>query len=247
MNKKVISLFSGAGGMDIGFEKAGFKTAVAVEQDSSCCDTLRANFPDTPVIEGDITKITSDEIMRAAKLAPLECDVVIGGPPCQSFSLAGKRMGMDDPRGLLILEFARVVRDVLPKTFVLENVKGMANWAGGKAIEAILNEFSNEITFEGKRYKYKLKYQVLKASNYGVPQHRERLFIVGSRIGKSFIFPEPTHQSTAEISSDLFKKPLKPYVTVKDAILRLPPASQPSEMAQKISQTIKGRIEKHGY
>jgi len=247
MTKTVISLFSGAGGMDVGFEKAGFKTAVAIEQDSSCCETLRTNFPDVPVIEGDINNVTSAEILEAAKLKPLECDVVIGGPPCQSFSLAGKRMGMDDPRGKLLLQFARVVRETLPKTFVLENVKGMANWNGGKAIDAILNEFSEQISYEGNEYKYSLSYKVLKASDYGAPQNRERLFIVGTRVGKTFCFPEPTHEANTDARLDLFKKTLKPYTTVKDAILTLPPASPPSEMAQKISKTIKGRIAKHGY
>jgi len=247
MKKTVISLFSGAGGMDIGFEKAGFKTAVAVEQDSSCCKTLRTNFPKLNVIEGDINDVSSIDILQAGKLNPLECDVVIGGPPCQSFSLAGKRMGMDDPRGKLILQFARVVRDTLPKTFVLENVKGMANWAGGQAIDAIMNEFSEPVLYNGKEYKYNLSYKVLKASDYGAPQHRERLFIVGTRIGKKFLFPEPTHQSPNDYSNDSFKNKLKSYTTVKDAILSLPPATPPSEMAQKISKTIKNRIAKHGY
>lgn len=247
MMKKVISLFSGAGGMDIGFENAGFKTTVAIELDPSCCDTLRTNFPTLPVIQGDISHISSSEILQAANLKPLECAVVIGGPPCQSFSLAGKRMGMDDPRGKLILEFARVVRDVIPKTFVLENVKGMANWAGGKAIDAIFNEFLEPIIYDGHSYTYVLSYKVLKASDFGAPQHRERLFIVGSRVGKKFSFPEPTHQALGPHSGDLFKKNLEPYKTVGDAILALPPANPPSEMAQRISRTIKSRIEKHGY
>lgn len=247
MTKTVISLFSGAGGMDIGFENAGFRTAVAVELDTSCCDTLRTNFPTLPVIQGDISNISSAEILRAANLKPRECGVVIGGPPCQSFSLAGKRMGMDDPRGKLILEFARVVRDVIPKTFVLENVKGMANWAGGKAIDAIVNEFTEPIIYDGESYTYELSYKVLKASDFGVPQHRERLFIVGSRVGKKFSFPEPTHQALDPLAGDLFKTNLKPHKTVGDAILTLPPANPPSEMAQRISRTIKSRIEKHGY
>jgi DNA (cytosine-5)-methyltransferase 1 len=247
MNKTAISLFSGAGGMDIGFKNAGFRTVVAVELDSSCCETLRTNFPALPIIEGDLNNISSNDILEAAKLKPLECDVVIGGPPCQSFSLAGKRMGMDDPRGKLILEFARVVRDTLPKTFVLENVKGMANWAGGKAIDAVLNEFTDPISYDSKKYTYELSYKVLKASDYGAPQHRERLFIIGNRVGNKFVFPEPTHHNESEYSNDLFKSDLKPYVTVKDAILSLPSASPPSEMAQRISRTIKDRIDKHGY
>ena len=117
MQKRIISLFSGAGGMDIGFHKAGFETAVAVEQDPSCCATLRRNMHNVNVIEGDITKISTSEILQAGNLQPLDAALVIGGPPCQSFSLAGKRMGMDDPRGQLILEYIRVVREALPVAF----------------------------------------------------------------------------------------------------------------------------------
>ncbi len=246
-NLKVISLFSGAGGMDIGFRDAGFEIAVAVEQDPSCCNTLRANCPDLEVIEGDVSKITTDKILHAAKLKPLEAALVIGGPPCQSFSLAGKRMGMDDNRGMLILEFSRVVHEALPKAFVMENVKGMLNWEKGKAIEAVLNEFKEPVTYKDKEYYYEVSYKLLNASRYGAPQHRERLFIVGNRINKTFSFPHPTHGSVVNIEPDLFDMPLTPYITAWDAIGDLPPADEPSETAKRVSQTIKGRIEKHGY
>lgn len=193
--KKLISLFSGAGGMDIGFHAAGFITAVAVEQDPSCCNTLKRNMPDTPIIEGDITSITTQSILDAAKVRPLEIDLVIGGPPCQSFSLAGKRMGMNDPRGMLVLEFLRVVREALPKCFVMENVKGMINWSKGKALEAIMTEASQTIEYDNKEYKYSTSYQILNAADFGAPQFRERVFIVGNRLDKMFHFPEPTHGS----------------------------------------------------
>ncbi len=246
-NRKVISLFSGAGGMDIGFRDAGFDIVVAVEQDSSCCNTLRVNCPNLEVIEGDVSKITTEKILQAAKLRPLEAALVIGGPPCQSFSLAGKRMGMDDDRGMLILEFSRVVHEALPKAFVMENVKGMLNWEKGKAIEAVLNEFKEPVMYEDKEYHYEVSYKILNASDFGVPQHRERLFIVGNRIDKTFLFPQPTHGSVTNIEPDLFDKPLTPYVTAWDAIGNLAPADEPSETAKRVSQTIKGRIEKYGY
>ncbi|ANV87059.1 DNA cytosine methyltransferase [Picosynechococcus sp. PCC 11901] len=248
MEKKLISLFAGAGGMDIGFHAAGFSTAVAVEQDPSCCNTLRLNMPDTPVIEGDITSITTQAILEAAKVNPLEIDLVIGGPPCQSFSLAGRRMGMDDPRGMLVLEFLRVVREALPKCFVMENVKGMINWSKGKALEAIMTEASQPIKYAGKEYKYAVSYHVLNAADFGVPQFRERVFIVGNRLGKTFQFPEPTHGPSNQARQiDLFGKQLKPYKTVQDAISTLPPATPPSAMALRVSQTIKDRIKNHGY
>ncbi|MEZ9245925.1 DNA cytosine methyltransferase [Vibrio lentus] len=243
--REVISLFSGAGGLDIGFKQAGFNIAVAVEQDPSCCNTLRLNNPDLTVVEGDVSKISTVDILKAANLAPLEAALVIGGPPCQSFSLAGKRMGMDDERGMLILEFSRVIHEALPKAFVMENVKGMLNWEKGRALEAILNEFKEPVIFEGNEYHYEVSYQVLNAVSYGVPQRRERLFIVGNRIDKSFTFPAPTHGTIKEL--DLLSPQLQPYKTAWDAFGDLPPADEPSEAAKRVSKSIKGRIEKHGY
>lgn len=244
---QVISLFSGAGGMDIGFEMAGFTTVVAVEYDESCCDTLRVNKPNLPILHGDLAEISTEEILKAAKLKPTEPALVIGGPPCQSFSLAGKRMGMNDPRGMLVLQFIRVVRESLPLAFVMENVKGMVNWEGGKAIEAIMNEISEPITYEGKEYEYKVTWKVLNAADYGVSQSRERVFIVGNRINKDFKFPLPTHTSGDKPATDLFGNKLKKHASVWDAIGKLPDAEEPSEAALRISETIKDRIEKHGY
>ena len=238
---KVISLFSGAGGLDIGFNHAGFKTSVMVEMDPACCRTLRKNMPETPVIEGDINNISTDQILNAGGLKPLEAALVIGGPPCQSFSLAGKRMGMDDPRGMLVLQFIRVVREALPKAFVMENVRGMTNWEKGKAIDAIMHEATLPIFYKGKAYSYRVKYQILNAADFGAPQFRERVFIVGNRLEKNFAFPVKRFGPSGNAEG------LKPYVTVRDAICGLPPATPPSEVALRVSGTIKGRIEKHGY
>lgn len=235
---RLISLFSGAGGLDIGFHKAGFETAVLVEKDAACCRTLRANLPDTPIVEGDINEISTAQILEAARLRPLEAALVIGGPPCQSFSLAGKRMGLNDPRGKLVLEFIRVVREALPVGFVMENVKGLVNWEGGKALGAIVNEATQPVVYEGKTYQYQVKCQVLNAADYGVPQFRERIFIVGNRIQRDFAFPKKTHGTGDG---------MRPYATVRNAICSLPPADEPSEAAKRVSRSIKGRIEKHGY
>lgn len=245
-NNKIISLFSGAGGMDIGFERAGFRTAVAVEYDKSCCETLNKNKPDLPVIQGDIFKITTEQILKVGGLKPTEPALVIGGPPCQSFSLAGKRMGMDDPRGMLVLEFIRIVRESLPVAFVMENVKGMVNWQEGKAIEAIMNEISEPIIFEGEEYSYSITKSVLNAADYGASQFRERVFIVGNRLNKKFQFPEPTYSNIDE-APNLFGVKKKKYKTVWDAIGSLPKADEPSDAAVRISKTIKDRIVNHGY
>ena len=244
---KVISLFSGAGGMDIGFEMAGFETVVAVEYDKSCCQTLVTNKPELSIIQGDISNITTEQILKAGNLKATEPALVIGGPPCQSFSLAGKRMGMDDPRGMLVLEFIRVVRESLPVAFVMENVKGMVNWQGGKAINAIINEISQPILFEGNEYSYSISKTVLNAADYGASQFRERVFIVGNRINKQFRFPKATHGNSYNESADLFGYKKKPYNTVWNAIGDLPKADEPSETALRISKTIKERIKNYGY
>lgn len=235
---KAISLFSGAGGMDIGFEQAGFEIAVSVELDSACCETLRYNRPSLKVLEADISKVSGDEILELAGLKRTEPTIVIGGPPCQSFSLAGKRLGMEDDRGKLLFEFTRIVREILPVVFVMENVKGMLNWSKGEAIEAVKNEFEQPINYEGQAYQYKVKYDVLNGVDFGLAQQRERLFIVGNRIGVDYKFPEKTHG---------INNGLKPIRTVWDEIGDLPKADQPSKTALRVSESIKMRIEKHGY
>ena len=244
----MISLFSGAGGLDIGFHEVGFETAVCVERDPACCRTLRVNMPDTPVIEGDINKVTTDAILAVGHLKPLEAALVVGGPPCQSFSLAGKRMGLNDPRGRLVLEFIRIVREALPVGFVMENVRGLANWEHGRALEAIIEEATQPIEFKGRTYRYEVKYQVLNAASYGAPQFRERIFIVGNRIHVPFEFPAPTHGDVKQTArTDLFGHEIQPYTTVWDAIGKLPRATPPSETALRVAGTIAERITKHGY
>ena len=231
---KIISLFSGAGGLDIGFENAGFSIAVAIEIDPSCCDTLKTNRPDLSVINKNITDVTSDEILKAANLKPLEPALVIGGPPCQSFSLAGLRKGLDDDRGKLLFEFVRIVRETLPFGFVLENVKGLTNWDSGRALKLLIEEISKPIEYNGKIYSYTTTQpKVLNAVDYGVPQFRERLILVGNRKGLAFTYPTPIGESERK--------------TVRDAIGDLPEPEAPSKMAQIVAKSIKGRREKHGY
>lgn len=231
---KVISLFSGAGGLDIGFEQAGFEVVVAVEADSACCDTLRCNKPNLPIINKRIEDVSSQEILETANLKPLEPALVIGGPPCQSFSLAGLRKGLEDERGKLLFEFVRVVRETLPVGFVLENVKGLANWDKGRALNLLLEELSKTIEYDGKTYQYMISVpQVLNAYDYGAPQKRERLIVVGNRKWLPFIYPATIAESE--------------HKTVWDAIGNLPDPEQPSETAMRVSDTIKGRRKKYGF
>ena len=230
---KVISLFSGAGGLDIGFENAGFEIAVSVEIDQACCDTLRCNRPSMPIINKSVSDVSGQEILDAANLQIGEAALVIGGPPCQSFSLAGLRKGLEDDRGKLLFEFVRIVRETLPKGFVLENVKGMANWDKGKALTLLIEELSKPIEYNGELYVYSIAPpKVLNAVDYDVPQNRERLILVGNRMGKTFEYPAPLGT---------------PYKTVWDAIGSLPQPSAPSDVALRVSETIKERRENHGF
>lgn len=231
---KIISLFSGAGGLDIGFDAAGFETAVAVEIDPSCCDTLRTNRPDIHVINKSVTEVTGEELLEAGGMKMGEPALVIGGPPCQSFSLAGLRKGLDDDRGKLLFEYVRLVRETLPKGFVLENVRGLANWDHGRALQLLEEELSKPINVGDEVFQYEItKPQILNAVDYGAPQERERLIMVGNRIGKSFQYPAP----------QIFEKPQ----TVWNAIGDLPEPEPPSEVAQRVSGTIKERREKYGF
>ncbi|MEY8743896.1 DNA cytosine methyltransferase [Bacillales bacterium AN1005] len=194
----VVSLFAGAGGLDTGLGMAGFKTIWANEVDKDACETYKANHPNTYVERGDV---------RNVKSFP-KADMVVGGYPCQGFSLAGNRL-ITDERNFLYLEFVRALQISNPKFFIAENVKGMVTMGGGRIIEAMVDDFKNQ--------GYEVTYHLVNAKNYGVPQDRERVFIIGVRqdISKEFkyVLPEPTH-------GDHFKKP---YVTIKDTIGHLKP------------------------
>jgi DNA (cytosine-5)-methyltransferase 1 len=174
-----ISFFSGAGGMDLGFLNAGFDVRLAIEIDPSCCDTLRINLQETYVLEGDICKVSPERIAELSRLKPGEIDCIFGGPPCQSFSLAGRREGLNDERGRLVFRFIELVRSLRPKTFVLENVKGMVNWQGGVVLREIEKMLESPLE-TGEQYQ--VKHRVLNAADYGVAQSRERVIIVGTRV-----------------------------------------------------------------
>lgn len=173
-NFTAISLFCGAGGLDLGFEEAGFKTIWANDFDKDACATYR-NWSDAEVVCGDISKIEAKDIPDA--------DIMLGGFPCQGFSLSGPRK-IDDSRNKLYKEYVRIVKAKKPLMFLGENVKGLLTMGGGEIIEAIVADFSD--------CGYDVFYQLLNARNYGVPEDRERVIIVGFRkdLGiKEFAFP----------------------------------------------------------
>ena len=191
----VISLFTGAGGLDLGFHAAGLATAVAVEMDPRCCETLRANKSrgySWEVIEAPIEDVASKALLSAGKLEVGEADALIGGPPCQPFSKSGYWSRGDsgrlkDPRANTLAEFIRVLRDTQPKTFLLENVTGLAYTGKEEGLRFLLEEIRQINATTGSHYKVTPK--VLNAAWYGVPQTRERIVLIGSRDGKEFKFP----------------------------------------------------------
>jgi DNA (cytosine-5)-methyltransferase 1 len=243
-NLIAISLFSGAGGLDIGFKRAGMQIRLAVEIDPSCCDTLKKNMPDTVVLNADVTSLSGQELCFLAGVKVGEVDCVFGGPPCQSFSLAGNRKGLSDDRGKLIGHFLRLIKEIAPRTFVMENVKGMANWDNGAVLGVISEEFAKTVEHREGTFRYDVEHRVLNAVDFGAPQRRERIFVVGNRLGKKMLYPQPTHGNIQNLN---FGASLKPFSTVGEAILDLPAPDAPSATALRVSGTIKARRENHGY
>ena len=187
----IISLFSGAGGLDLGFEKAGFKTVWANEYDKEIWETFEKNFPHTKLDRRSIRNILSSDIPEAIGL--------IGGPPCQSWSEAGALRGIEDHRGQLFFEFIRVLRDKKPLFFLAENVSGMLASRHSDALENIKNHFIES--------GYNLSFKLLNAHDYKVPQDRQRLFFVGFRedLDMTFEFPKafPTKRYLKDVIWDL--------------------------------------------
>ncbi len=178
-----IELFAGAGGLALGLEQAGIKTLEYVEFDKACCDTLKHNRPDWNIICDDIHNV--DFSAYNGKV-----DIVTGGFPCQAFSYAGKKLGFDDTRGTLFHEFARCVKEVCPKMFLAENVRGLVSHDKGRTFKTILGVLES--------LGYKIQYQVLNAAYYGVGQKRERVVIIGTRndLDISFSYPAPEAEMT---------------------------------------------------
>ncbi|QQS23313.1 DNA cytosine methyltransferase [bacterium] len=206
-NLKIIDLFAGVGGISTGFKRAGFDVVSANEYNSEIADTYIKNHPGTKVIVEDITKVKTSDLLNGEK----KIDVIVGGPPCQGFSMAGRRIRnsgafLNDPRNELFKEFIRVVKDIQPKIFVMENVAAMLNIHNGAIRDEIINRF--------EELGYKTKVHVLLAAEYGVPQLRKRAVFIGNKIGidPDELFPEKTHGNDRK----------NPYVTIAESILDLP-------------------------
>ena len=204
----VVSLFSGAGGLDLGFIQAGHRILWANDVFHDAVLTYRANIGDH-IVEEDIHKIPSEAIPN--------CEVVIGGFPCQGFSIANTGRRADDERNVLYLQLLRVIEDKQPLFFLAENVKGILSLEHGNVFRKILEDFNN--------LNYQVQYKVLNAADFGVPQRRERVFIVGVRNDIDFVFefPQPNHSKEG-------KDGLPKWVSVKEAIHHFPNPDEPNDV-----------------
>ena len=214
---KIVSLFSGAGGLDLGLIKAGHNVIWANDNDKDAVESYRTNIG-PHIVLGDISEIESDSIPRA--------DVIVGGFPCQGFSQANMLRFAEDKRNSLYLEFLRVVRDKQPAYFLAENVRGILSMAGGKAIDRIVCDFSDA--------GYRVDKRLFNVADYGVPQSRMRVIIAGTRLDlppeKNYKFPSPTHANPKQAK----QQGLKPWVTIRAGLRGVPDPEATSGLPNNI-------------
>lgn len=210
-----IDLFSGVGGLSLGFEQAGFDVMAAVEYDPIHAAAHAFNFPECAVLARSVVGLTGIEIRRVANIGDKRVDVVFGGPPCQGFSLIGQRL-LDDPRNSLVREFVRIVRELDANYFVFENVKGLTVGTHRKFLEELIEEFRSI------GYNVRLPWRVLNAVSYGTPQVRERLILIGAK--KGLKLPDYPTATTARSGSDAALAGLELGPTCGDALGDLPDA-----------------------
>lgn len=217
------SLFAGAGGLDIGFKEAGFKSLGASDIMEEAEQTFRANWKDELFIRKDIRELTTQEILKATN--GRKPDIIIGGPPCQGFSVMGDKNSFD-PRNLLFEHYVRIVEDLNPTCFVFENVKGLKTMFGGRYLRLVANAFAS--------IGYDVYMKVVNAAEYGVPQKRERVIIVGTKLDKGFNYPQPKHAPVGK---------LKAYENVAEAIMDLATKGEevPNHIALEHSEKVVAR------
>lgn len=224
---KVVSLFSGCGGLDLGFARAGFKIMYANDNDPAVWETYEKNHK-IKIDKRSLCDVKSNEIPDA--------DGIIGGPPCQSWSLAGEMRGAKDERGQLFYEYIRILRDKKPNFFLAENVPGIVSRTHLPEFKAILRKIES--------IGYNISYKTLDAKDFGVPQERRRVIIVGYKdsLGLKFVFPEPTHYPPNQQTID--GKPAQRWITLKEAIGDLPDPV-PAKEKNKANSNLK--IPNHEY
>jgi DNA (cytosine-5)-methyltransferase 1 len=211
-----VSLFAGGGGLDLGFSAAGFNIVYSTDIDHHSCETLKLNqnrrefYSEHLVEQKDINSLNTDDVLKKIELSKKDIDFVIGGPPCQAFSVFGKRKGLEDPRGNLVYEYARIINELKPAGFLFENVSGLKTIHGG----ALYNNLIETLSFGGEYLVTAHEYDV---ANFGVPQFRSRIIIIGTRMGSPIAKMETTHTSP----NTLFNAH-KPYNTVKQVFKNMP-------------------------
>lgn len=226
------SLFAGAGGLDIGIERAGYKVLYAVENDPVAVETVNLNragfFPDLPETQPlDITSLEPERLMREIGLHKGQADLLVGGPPCVAFSKSGfhleyKRQGRD-PRASLLDDYLRFLEALKPTAFLMENVFGLAYKNQSAA-------FFNRLAAGIRKLGYSLSYEILNAADYGVPQNRQRLFVIGARNGRPLSFPRPTHWGEHERRARPADAHLRlPHITARQALKGLRTEQEPGE------------------
>ena len=232
-NRDVISFFSGAMGLDLGLEQAGLHVKICQDFDVSCVKTIEANGKNA--ILGDIRNIAPEDILNKTGLKQGEPFLVCGGPPCQPFSTAGKRLGINDPRGSLFMDYIRMINYIRPRFFIMENVKGIMSSPLKTESDQPLDKNSPKtvldvILSEFEKLEYKTVYGILDAVNYGVPQFRERFVLIGSRDHEDIFLPIPTNFQMHQNKEMLWK-------TTGDAIKDL--ENNPGECASFSDERLK--------
>jgi DNA (cytosine-5)-methyltransferase 1 len=256
----VVSLFSGAGGFDIGLEQAGFQTITCIENDVNCRATLKYNRPDWGVFEGstlkknvsqsdrqvgDIRSIDTDEVLEFTGKRKGEITLLVGGAPCQPFSNIGKKLGEKDERnGDLFLEFVRFVKGIEPQAFIFENVAGITQSKHSAVLDYMFNQFNGS--------GYGLSYSLVNAANYGVPQRRERFILIGIKDVKTPAFPLPTHAKNDIVWKQFVdnletnnKLKVKSWKTIRQTFEKLPRSytTRNDYAVMNISEMVQHRME----
>ena len=213
---RVIDIFSGCGGISLGFKRAGFDILMGIDNNETALQTYKENFPEAITYNGDISQLDPFEVMENLNIKQGELECLVGGPPCQGFSknVPARNRFFDDERNLLVTHFLRFVEAFRPKMVLMENVAELA--------QAYQNGYTTIIIDELERLGYHAEWEKLLAADYGVPQMRRRAFFLASRISEESLFPEPTHTKNLN-NIDLFNQGVSEYVCVWDAISDLPP------------------------
>lgn len=234
-NKKkglvALSLFSGGGGLDLGFSAAGYNICCSSDIDTFSCDTLELNagknfYKHAYSIPTDIRDISADSLLSKSNVDKSEIDIVLGGPPCQAFSIFGKRKGLEDPRGNLVWEYLRIIKEVEPKAFVFENVAGLMSIHDGK----LFDEIKKELSLNGLYTVSTHRYQV---ADFGVPQFRDRIFFIGAKSGIAVPPMTPTHGDSPCS---------RPFRTVREALRNLPSPGIDSVVPNHVGRVHSPRI-----